>query len=165
MGRGSNDDLNNPNVLINSIGATGFDSTYQYKIAGSYPMLYGISLSGALQVATGLPLSRVFTVTRTQVPTLTQVTQNVDLGPAGEVRLPRHSLLDLRVAKTLNLGGSRLQGIVDLYNVFNDNAAISQVTAVGPSLGQTSEIWRRLSRGGSACSAFAAATSSRERLA
>ena len=138
--RGSNDDLNNPNVLINSIGATGFDSTYQYKVAGSYPLPFGIGLSGALQVATGLPLSRVFTVTRTQVPNLTQVTQNVDLVPAGEVRLPSHQLLDLRISKTVNLAGSRLQGIADIYNVFNDNAAISQVTAVGPSLGQTSEI-------------------------
>ena len=88
----------------------------------------------------GLPLSRVFTVTRTQVPNLTQVTQNVDLVPAGEVRLPSHQLLDLRIAKTFNLAGSRLQGIADIYNVFNDNADISQVTAVGPSLGQTSEI-------------------------
>ncbi len=138
--RGSNDDLNNPNVLINSIGATGFDSTYQYKIAGSYPMPYGISVSGVLQVATGLPLSRVFTVTRTQVPNLTQVTQGVDLVSAGEVRLPSHQLLDMRIAKTFSLAGSRLQGIADLYNLFNDNAAISQVTAVGPSLGQTSEI-------------------------
>jgi len=96
--RGSNDDLNNPNVLINSIGATGFDSTYQYKVAGSYPLPFGIGLSGALQVATGLPLSRVFTVTRTQVPNLTQVTQSVDLVPAGEVRLPSHQLLDLRIS-------------------------------------------------------------------
>ena len=138
--RGSSDDLNNPNVLINSIGATGFDSTYQYKIAGSYPMPYGISVSGALQVATGLPLARVFTVTRTQVPNLTQVTQSVDLVPAGDVRLPTHQLLDMRFAKTFNLRGSRLQGIADVYNLFNDNAAIGQVTAVGPSLGQVSEI-------------------------
>jgi len=138
--RGSSDDLNNPNVLINSIGATGFDSTYQYKIAGSYPLPYGVSFSGALQIATGLPLSRVFTVTRTQVPNLTQVTQNVDLVAAGDVRLPAHQLLDIRLGKTFNLAGSKLQGIADVYNIFNDNAAISQVTAVGPSLGQTSEI-------------------------
>jgi hypothetical protein len=38
------------------------------------------------------------------------------------------------------LRGSRLQGIADVYNLFNDNAAIGQVTAVGPSLGQVSEI-------------------------
>jgi hypothetical protein len=139
--RGSSDDLNNPNVLINSIGATGFDSTYQYKVAGSYPLPAGISVSGALQIATGLPLSRNFTVTRTQVPNLTQVTQSVDLVPAGSVRLPSHYLLDMRFAKTLKLGGgSRLQGIADLYNLLNDNASIGQVTAVGPSLGQVSEI-------------------------
>jgi len=138
--RGSSDDLNNPNVLINSIGATGFDSTYQYKFAGSYPMPYGISVSGALQIATGLPLERLFTVTRTQVPNLTQVTQSVDLVPAGEMRLPTHQLLDVRLAKTFNLAGSKLQGIADVYNLFNDNAAISEVTAVGPSLGNPSEV-------------------------
>jgi hypothetical protein len=64
----------------------------------------------------------------------------VDLVPAGELRLPSHYLLDMRFAKTFNLRGSRLQGIADLYNLLNDNAAISQVTAVGPSLGQVSEI-------------------------
>jgi hypothetical protein len=138
--RGSSSDLNNPNVLINSIGATGFDSTYQYKIAGSYPFAYGISVSGALQIATGLPLEQVFTVTRTQVPNLTQVTESIDLVPAGQIRLPAHQLLDLRLAKTFNLGGAKLQGIADLYNLFNDNAAISEVTAVGPSLGHPSEI-------------------------
>jgi len=137
---GSSDDLNNPNLLINSIGATGFDSTYQYKIAGSYPMPYGISVSGALQIATGLPLERVFTVTRTQVPALTQVTQSVDLVPAGEIRLATHQLLDVRLARTFNLAGTKLQGIADVYNLFNDNAAISEVTAVGPSLGHPSEI-------------------------
>jgi hypothetical protein len=30
--------------------------------------------------------------------------------------------------------------MADLYNVFNSDATISEVTAVGPSLGQASEV-------------------------
>jgi carboxypeptidase family protein/TonB-dependent receptor-like protein len=138
--RGSNADLNNPNVLINHIGAVGFDSTYQYKVAGVYPLPYGVNVSGALQITSGLPLTRVFTVTRTQVPGLTQVTQAVDLLPAGDVRLPMRQLLDLRFAKIFRTPIGNLEGMADLYNVFNSDATISEVTAVGPSLGQASEV-------------------------
>ena len=138
--RGSGSDLNNPNVLINHIGAVGFDATYQYKLAGVYPLPHGVNVSGALQVSSGLPLSRVFTVTRTQVPTLTQVTQSVDLLPAGEIRLPMRQLLDLRFAKIFRTRIGNLEGMADLYNVLNSDATISEVTAVGPSLGQASEV-------------------------
>jgi hypothetical protein len=138
--RGSNADLNNPNVLINHIGAVGFDSTYQYKIAGVYPLPYGVNISGALQITSGLPLTRVFTVTRTQVPGLTQVTQAVDLLPAGDVRLPMRQLLDLRFGKLFRTPFGNFEGMADLYNVFNSDATIGEVTAVGPSLGQASEV-------------------------
>ena len=138
--RGTGQDLNNPNVLINHIGAVGYDSTYQTKVAGVYPMPWDISVSGALQVTTGLPLQRTYTVTRAQVPGLTQVTQSVDLIPAGDVRLPGRALLDLRFAKTVRLRATRLQALADIYNMLNSDATISEVQTVGPSLGRASEV-------------------------
>jgi hypothetical protein len=138
--RGSSTDLNNPNTLINHIGAVGFDAPHQSKIAGHYPLPYGFNVSGAVQITAGLPLTRVYTVTRTQVPTLGQVTQAVDLVPAGAVRLPTRALVDLRTTKSIAFGGTRLQLMADLYNLLNSDATIGEVTAVGPRLGVASEV-------------------------
>ena len=138
--RGTGDDLNNPNVLTNHIGAVGFDATYQTKVAGHYPLPFGVNVSGAVQVTSGLPLSRVYTVTTAIVPGLTQVTQAVDLMPVGDVRLPSRALVDLRLSKGLMLGGTRLQLMGDIYNLLNSDATINEVTAIGPRLGAASEV-------------------------
>jgi hypothetical protein len=137
---GSSSDLNNPNVLINSIGAVGYDATYQANVAGSWMLPLGIQWSGSLRTATGLPLRRVYTVTRSVVPNLTQVTQNVDLVPPGTVRLQNNNLLDMRLAKIFNVGGAKLQALADIYNVLNSNATTGEVTTIGPSLGRPSGI-------------------------
>jgi hypothetical protein len=138
--RGTDEDLNNPNLLINHIGAVGFDAPYQSKIAGHYPFPWGVNVSGAVQITSGLPLQRVYTVTRTQVPGLTQVTQAMDLLPAGEERLPSRALVDLRLAKVFAVGQSRLQFLADIYNLLNSDATIGEVTAVGIRLGAPSEV-------------------------
>jgi len=133
-------DLNNPNVLINSYGYVDNDSTYQLKIAGTYPMPGGVRFSGALQSTTGLPLQRVLTVTTALVPGLTQVTQAVDLVERGSVRLERMNLLDLRFERGFKLGRVELSPVADIYNVLNSNVSTSEVTAVGGSLGRPSAI-------------------------
>ena len=133
-------DLNNPNVLINSQGYVDNDSTYQLKVAGMYPLPGGIRFSGALQSNTGLPLQRVLTVTTAHVPGLTQVTQPVDLVERGSVRLERMNLLDLRFEKVIKLGKMDLSPVADVYNVLNSNVSTSEVTAVGSSLGRPSAI-------------------------
>lgn len=140
--RGNNaaGDLNNPNVLINSIGAVGYDSTYQFTLAGNWMLPLGMMFSGSVRTATGQPLTRNYTVTRTIVPNLTQVTQSVNLVPRGEYRLKNNNLVDLRLAKIFKVKGTRLEAIADLYNIFNSNATVSEVTTVGPSLGTPSEI-------------------------
>jgi hypothetical protein len=138
--RGSSTDLNNPNTLINAYGYVGYDATYQANIAGSWMLPYGIQWSGAFRTATGLPLSRVYPVTRTVVPNLTQVTQSVDLVPPGSVRLQNDNLLDMRFAKIFRVGGAKLQALADIYNVLNSNATTGEVTTIGPSLGKPSGI-------------------------
>jgi hypothetical protein len=136
----STTNLNNPNVLINYIGALPNDATYQTKVSGSYPLPHDFSVSGAFQSSTGWPLARTFTVTTAQVPNLTQVTQNVSLVPAGDVRLAYKNLLDLRATKVVRLGTRRVELKADLFNVLNNNAPTAEVTAVGSSLGKPSNI-------------------------
>lgn len=138
--RGSSTDLNNPNNLINAIGAVGYDSTYQVNLAGSWMLPYGIQWSGSLRTATGLPLRRVYTVTRAIVPGLTQVNQSIDVLPSGEVRLENNNLLDMRVAKLVKIGRTQVEAIADIYNVLNSNATTGEVTTIGSSLGRPSAI-------------------------
>jgi hypothetical protein len=138
--RGSSTDLNNPNNLINAIGAVGYDSTYQANVAGSWMLPFGIQWSGSLRTATGLPLRRVYTVTRSIVPNLTQVNQSIDVVPNGEYRLQNNNLLDMRIAKLVTIGRTRVEAIADIYNVLNSNATTGEVTTIGPSLGRPSAI-------------------------
>jgi hypothetical protein len=139
--RGTNDDLNNPNILINHLGYSDLDSTYQGRISGSYLLPGDIGLSGSYVHNTGQPLRRVFNVTRANVPNLTQVTQPVDLLPRGEVRATDQDVFDLRVSRTFKAGRRlRIEAVADLYNLTNGNQAISQVETVGSRLGRPSLI-------------------------
>jgi hypothetical protein len=138
--RGGGADLNNPNGAINSIGAIGFDATYQLNMAGNWMLPLGVMVSGSLRTATGLPLTRTYTVTRSIVPNLTQVSETINLVPRGEYRLENNNLVDVRLSKIFNVQRLKLEAIADVYNVFNSNATLGEVTAVGPSLGRPSEI-------------------------
>jgi hypothetical protein len=127
-------DLNNPNNLINLEGAIGYDSTYQLRAGGSYRLPYDVLVAGSLRSARGLPEARTYTVTRTDVPGLTQVTQSVRVGASGDFHLSPQNLLDLRFSKTIKAGALEIEPTADIFNVFNTNAVTSEVTTVGPSL-------------------------------
>jgi hypothetical protein len=56
-------------------------------------------------------------------PTLTSASVTVPLVAPGTEFLPRLNQLDLSFAKNFLVSGYRLQGQVDLFNVFNKNYA------------------------------------------
>ena len=129
----------NPNDRINACGKSSFDSTHIVNFSGLYRLPGGILLSGHYQYKTGQPLRRDFTFTRTQVPTLTQVSQRVILSPAGEVRKESLSLLDFRLAGRFEpASGITFEPTLDFYNLLNENAALQEVETVGPALGRIS---------------------------
>ncbi len=140
--RGDQDsgDLNNPNNLINNNGAVGFDSTYQIRGGFSYRLPGEVQVAGSIREATGLPQTRIFVVTTSIVPGLTQVTQNVQAAPRGEFRYPWQNLVDLRLTKSFKAGSTRFEPTVDLFNIFNNNAVTSGNTTIGTSLGRPSAI-------------------------
>jgi hypothetical protein len=133
-------DLNNPNLLINNRGNIGFDSPYQIRGGFSYEMPKGFQVSGSLREAQGLPQARTYVVTTSIVPGLTQVTQNVNAVPRGEFRYPWQNLLDLRLSRNMQVGTLRVEPILDLFNVFNNNAVTNANTTIGSSLGRPSAI-------------------------
>ena len=131
---GCNTDFNNPNNLINNNGAIGYDSTYQIRGGFSTRLPYDVQFSGSIREATGLPQTRIYTVTTSIVPGLTQVNQNVQAAPRGDFRYPWQNLVDLRVTKTFRAGTTRIEPTLDLFNVFNNSATTNVVTTIGSSL-------------------------------
>jgi hypothetical protein len=129
----------NPNDRINACGYSPFDSRYITNVSGIYQLPHGFHLSSHFQYVTGRPTRRDFVVTRALVPNLTQVNQRVTLVPAGDLRLPAWSLLDVRVSKVFQVGKVLVEPLLDLYNLLNENAPLSEVTTVGPALGRVSE--------------------------
>ena len=133
-------DLNNPNNRINNTGNIGFDSPYQVRGGFTYRLPSAVQLSGSIRESSGLPQTRVYTVTTANVPGLTQVTQNVQVAQRGDFRYPWVNLVDLRLTKVFKAGRAKIEPTLDLYNVFNNNAVTSAVTTIGSSLGRPSAI-------------------------
>jgi len=133
-------DLNNPNNRINNTGNIGFDSPYQIRGGFTYRLPSALQLSGSVRESSGLPQTRVFTVTTANVPGLTQVTQNVQVAQRGEFRYPWVNLVDLRLTRAFKAGRTKIEPTLDLFNVFNNNAVTSAVTTIGSSLGRPSAI-------------------------
>ena len=133
-------DLNNPNNRVNNQGNIGFDAPYQIRGGFSYRLPAAFQLSGSIRESSGLPQTRVYTVTTSVVPGLTQVTQNVQVAQRGDFRYPWVNLVDLRLARVFRYGNTRIEPTLDLFNVFNNNAVTNAVTNVGSSLGRPSAI-------------------------
>ncbi len=137
----------------------------QMKVSGTYPLFWGIQISGAFQSLAGRALGGYVTtpvnkisgpgygdvgspagtswlITRTTrypntpcsnpcvpgglvVPSLTEASLTVPLVAPGTEFLDRITQFDLSFAKWFGLGGSRrLQGQVDIFNVFNANPVL-----------------------------------------
>jgi hypothetical protein len=98
----------------------------------------GISLSSRFAYATGQPLRRVYQLTRTIVPGMGQTSQDVQVAPRGEYRKPDQTLWDVRVGRRFATGGSTIEPLFELYNLLNENASLTEVETVGPTLGRIS---------------------------
>ncbi len=140
--RGDQDggDLNNPNVRINNQGAVGFDAPYQVRGGFSYVLPAEIQFSGSIREQSGLPQTRTYPVTTTQVPGLTQVTQNVQVAQRGDYRFPWVNIVDIRFMRVFRSGRMRFEPTLDLFNLFNNNATTAANQTVGSSLGRPSAI-------------------------
>jgi hypothetical protein len=122
----------------------------QVKLLGSYPLpWWGVQVSGTFQSSVpdpvgganfdynyfGLPANyvagnaQVFPSLGRNLSSAANVTVNVV--EAGTLYPGRTNQLDLRAAKTFTMGQSRLQGMIDVYNVFNSNNVLRQNGAFG----------------------------------
>ena len=121
----ASDDFNNPNKNINrNNNYLNFDSTYVFKLSGTYELPYGITSSVSFQHYTGYPFQPVNTFAG---PELAQGNESVILEPGGTTRLPSVNLLSFRISRPTKIGERfKIEPIVDLDNVTNANTVISQ---------------------------------------
>jgi len=128
---GLSDNFFDPNLNINRANNyLNYDSTYVFKLDGTYQLPLGFSTGVNFQHYTGYPLqpTEVFNG-------LSQGNETVILEPAGKVRLPSVNLLNLRISRTFTLDRDRfkLEPLVDLFNLTNAQTVVSQVASFGPS--------------------------------
>ena len=130
---------NNPNDLINAAGYDLLDSRVIVNFSGVYRLPWSLNVSGHLAHYSGQPLRRIYTVTRTVVPTLRQASQDVNLLPAGDERKPDQTLLDLRLGRRFQgARGLAIEPLLEVYNLLNENASVQEVEQVGVALGRIS---------------------------
>jgi len=131
----------------------------QYKFLGSYPLpVWGLQVSGTFQSLVPDPLgtsqqdynsmgqvARYVATNAVVAPSLGRnlaagVNSNVTLNlvPPGSTYGERSFQTDLRLAKTFMLGPSKLQGFLDMFNLFNANP----IYTYNPTYGTTGVGWQ-----------------------
>jgi hypothetical protein len=114
--------------------------TNEFKLAGSYPVSFGIDFGAVLQsypgnarVITWTPATSLFPGGRTN-------SETVVLNKPGSLFYPRYNQLDLNFKKNFRAGRKTFSGQMDLFNALNGNAIFSRNSSIGSSLGQVTSI-------------------------
>jgi hypothetical protein len=142
-------DLNDPNLDIFAKGGIDNDEPHQLKVSGSYVLPWKIEASGFVSLASGHTKARSLSVTRTLVPTLTRSSQTVRLELNDIHRYPARKQVDIRFGRIFRVKTLRFEPFVDIYNLFNVNTVLREVTTWGSSLGTISSTYNpRLMRVG-----------------
>jgi hypothetical protein len=111
----------------------------QVKLFGAYPLPWDMQVSGAFQSAPGPQINATYTARNSEIaPELGRNlssgingTATVQLIPSGTVFGDRLNQLDLRLTKTFRLGSTRVQGMLDVYNVTNANPVLAYNASYG----------------------------------
>jgi hypothetical protein len=103
---------------------------WQYKFVGSYQLPLGVAVSGSVRLTRGEPHGRTLNTTG-----LRQGTVSLTVEPQGTFFYPTVRLVDLRLAKGIDIGGTKLEGLFDLFNVTNSPAVLGVNTQTGATFG------------------------------
>jgi hypothetical protein len=109
------------------------------KFQGSYTLPWEVRLAATFQSLPGSAIAAAYTARNAEIlPTLKR---NLAAGTAGTVSVPlldpsttygeRMNQVDLRLGKKFVVRGTRLEAQLDLYNILNGNAVLSQNNTYG----------------------------------
>jgi len=115
----------NPNVDINNDNQTW---EWLFRASSAYVFPYAVMLSANFEHRSGDVQAR--TVSLSGGGTIPTITLNAE--PIGSLRLPHLNTMDLRVSKRFDLGGGRrIEGQLNLFNVFNVNTVTARTILSG----------------------------------
>ena len=125
----------------------------QVKFSGAYPLPWSLQASGTYQNLPGYPVTASYVATNAEIaPSLGRnlgacrgaavcnATVTVPLIQPGTRFEDRINQVDLRLTKTLRLDRARVQGMFDVYNVFNANSIVLMNTNYGSAWLQPNQI-------------------------
>ena len=142
-----------------------FAGQTQIKLQGSYPLPWDLQASFVFQNIAGVPITGgstgnssafndpihggIYVATNDEIaPSLGRnlsacrgreqctATVLVPLLPAWSAFEDRLTQLDLRLTKIFTVGGVRIRGNFDAYNVLNGNSVLSVLSRLGPAFGR-----------------------------
>ena len=104
----------------------------QIKLLGSYTLPYDIQVAATLQSAPGPERQALVTVTSAEIaaalgrPPASGDAVTINALEPGTVYGERFNQFDLRFTKIFQAGRARIRAMIDIYNVFNNNAVFSE---------------------------------------
>ena len=109
------------------------------KLSGSYPLKYGVRVSGCSRARPEMRVATTYVVTAANFRTVTGVAMgqssvNLRLNKPGEEYLPRVNQLDMTFSKSFRIGSARVSPEMSLFNMLNANPVLSESTAY-PAIG------------------------------
>ena len=116
-----------PNATNDARGRLFFDRAFTIKLASIHRFSHGLTLGLIARYQDGQPFSRV-----TVVPGLNQGTDIVRAYPAGDARFSFTGTFDMRLQKGFAAGRTRIDAILDTYNLFNLGYEVEERVVTGP---------------------------------
>ena len=121
------------------------------KLVGSYVLPWSVQVSGTMQSAPGPEILAAYTARSTEIqPSLGRPlasgangTAVVDLVAPGTMFGERLLMFDARAARNFRVGGMRVRGMLDLYNVLNANTVLIMSNTYRPGMATTVERYGR----------------------
>jgi hypothetical protein len=128
---GSTTDFNNPNYVLNRDASRVFtDVPWVFNLSGTYQLPYDIRVSGKYGASAGSPQLRQLQVTGLNQSESVAVL----VVPRGEDRSEVvNKFVDVRLAKRFDVGGRRIEGTLDFFNLLNANHVLLYNETVGTS--------------------------------
>ena len=111
-------------VEIRNGGISGDNIPWMVKLTASYELPYGVRVGGFLNARVGFPENDEFPARRIYNDRGSKRTAYLNCYTPGDRYNDTYYCFDLRFEKTFDLGPGRLHGIVDLFNLFNNDPVL-----------------------------------------
>ena len=125
-----------------------FAGQTQFKLHGLYPLPLDFEVSATFQDLPGIPITASHVLTNAEIaPSLgrnlsagARGTATIELIEPGTMREDRRRQLDLRLARSMRFGGTRVLGTFEVFNALNASSVLQMTTRYGSAWLRPSEI-------------------------